>query len=53
MAEDSAMLQRTQVATYPLGANNYRTIGLVWRRGSARGNEFRMLGEFIAKHRAG
>jgi LysR family hydrogen peroxide-inducible transcriptional activator len=53
MAEDSAMLQRTQVATYPLGANNYRTIGLVWRRGSARGNEFRTLGEFIAKHRAG
>lgn len=53
MAEDSAMLQRTQVATYPLGENNHRTIGLIWRRGSARGNEFRTLGEFIAKHRRG
>jgi LysR family transcriptional regulator, hydrogen peroxide-inducible genes activator len=53
MAEGSAMLQRTQVATYPLGENNYRTIGLIWRRGSARAKEFRTLGEFIAKHRAG
>jgi LysR family transcriptional regulator, hydrogen peroxide-inducible genes activator len=53
MAVDSAMLQRTQVATYPLSENSYRTIGLVWRRGSPRGDEFRRLGEFVAEHRDG
>ena len=51
MAEGSAMLQNTQVRTYPLGDNNYRSIGLIWRRGSARQDEFRMLGEFITEHR--
>jgi LysR family transcriptional regulator, hydrogen peroxide-inducible genes activator len=50
MADGSAMLQSTQVATYPLGDNNYRSIGLVWRRGSPRGEEFRMLGDFITEH---
>jgi LysR family hydrogen peroxide-inducible transcriptional activator len=53
MAVDSAMLQRTQVATYPLADDHYRTIGLIWRRGSPRSEEFRRLGEFIAKHRGG
>jgi LysR family hydrogen peroxide-inducible transcriptional activator len=53
MAVGSAMLQGTQVATYPLADNNYRTIGLVWRRGSPRGDEFRRLGDFITEHRAG
>jgi LysR family hydrogen peroxide-inducible transcriptional activator len=53
MAEDSALLQRTQVATYPLGENSERMIGLVWRRGSPRSAEFRRLGESVAKHRKG
>jgi len=53
MAEDSAMLQRTQVATYPLAENNYRTIGLIWRRGSPRSDEFRRLGELITQHHSG
>lgn len=53
MSVDSAMLQRTQVATYPLPEDNYRTIGLVWRRASPRRDEFRKLGEFIAEHRGG
>ena len=48
MAEGSALLQNTQVATYPLGDNNYRSIGLVWRRGSPRRDEFETLGEFLA-----
>lgn len=52
MAVDSALLQRTQVRTWPLPESRYRTIGLVWRRGSARESEFRMLGEFIRGHRA-
>jgi LysR family hydrogen peroxide-inducible transcriptional activator len=51
MAEGSALLQNTVVKTYPLGENSYRSVGLVWRRGSSRHKEFRMLGEFIAQHR--
>ncbi|MFO7286360.1 MAG: hydrogen peroxide-inducible genes activator [Gammaproteobacteria bacterium] len=48
MAEGSALLQNTQVATYPLPDSNYRNIGLAWRRGSPRRDEFEMLGRFIA-----
>jgi len=50
MAVGSAMLQNTQVSTYELSDNSYRTIGLIWRRGSAREAEFRTLGQFIAGH---
>jgi LysR family hydrogen peroxide-inducible transcriptional activator len=53
MAVGSALLLGTQVKTYPLGDKSYRTIALVWRRGSPRAAEFRALGEFIAKHRDG
>lgn len=53
MAVDSAMLQNTQVKTYALSDNSFRTIGLVWRRGSAREAEFRTLGRFFAEHRGG
>lgn len=48
MAEGSALLQNTQVATYPLAESNYRNIGLAWRRGSPRRDEFEKLGRFIA-----
>lgn len=51
MAEGSALLQNTQVRTYPLGDKSSRTIALIWRRGSARADEFRTLGKFIAEHR--
>lgn len=47
MAKDSALLGKTQVETYPLKQDSYRTIGLAWRRGSAHADEFRALGEFI------
>jgi LysR family hydrogen peroxide-inducible transcriptional activator len=50
MAEGSALLQNTQVKTYPLHENSYRNIGLVWRRGSVRQREFRLLGEFFVEH---
>ncbi len=53
MAEDSTLLQNTHVKTYPLGGKSHRTIALVWRRGSPRAAEFKMLGEFIAQHRHG
>jgi LysR family hydrogen peroxide-inducible transcriptional activator len=51
MAVGSAMLQGTEVRTYELGPRNYREIGLMWRRGSARAEEFRRLGEFLAERR--
>jgi len=53
MAENSPLLAQTQVRTYPLDEKAYREIGLVWRRGSARSDEFRQLGEFIRRHRPG
>lgn len=49
MAVGSALLKNTRVKTYPLAAASYRTIGLAWRRGSARADEFRMLGDFIRR----
>lgn len=49
MAEGSALLQNTQVTTYPLAENNYRNIGLMWRRGSPRAEEFETLGRFITQ----
>jgi len=48
MAEGSALLRNTQVRLYPLAEKSYREIGLAWRKGSARGEEFRLLGKFIA-----
>jgi len=47
MAEGSALLAGTRVQTYPLPERNYREIGLAWREGSARGAEFRQLGEHL------
>lgn len=49
MAEGSALLQNTQVMTYPLAESNYRNIGLIWRRGSPRGEEFETLGRFMTQ----
>lgn len=51
MAEGSALLQNTQVRTYPLSDKSYRTVALTWRRGSTRAEEFKLLGKFIAEHR--
>jgi len=53
MAEGSSLLQNTQVRTYPLNDKSYRTIALIWRRGSTRAEEFKLLGKFIAEHRRG
>ena len=51
MASSSALLKNTQVRTYEIGDRSYRTIGLTWRKGSAREDEFRMLGEYITNNR--
>ena len=51
MADDSAILRNTRVKTYPLSDRSYREIGLVWRKGSARVEEFRLLGELLKRLR--
>jgi LysR family hydrogen peroxide-inducible transcriptional activator len=51
MAHGSSLLRNTRVKLWPLGENSYRTIGLVWRKGSRRAAEFRLLGEFLREHR--
>ncbi len=52
MARDSAILKNTRVRMKPLEENSYRTIGLAWRKGTDREEEFRMLGEFFAEQHA-
>jgi len=47
MALGSALLRNTRVGLYPMDENSYREIGLVWRKGSARAEEFRLLGDFV------
>ncbi|MGH8168282.1 MAG: LysR substrate-binding domain-containing protein, partial [Woeseiaceae bacterium] len=50
MAEKSALLRNTRVKLYPMRDESYRTIGLAWRKGSGRAEEFRLLGEFLTEH---
>ena len=50
MARGSALMRNTRVRLYPLPKNSYREIGLAWRRGSDRAEEFRLLGHFIDEH---
>ena len=50
MAEGSALLKNTRVKLYPLAESSYRSIGLAWRKGSSRVEEFKMLGSFLAKN---
>jgi len=47
MAVQSGLLKNTRVRVVPLGKNNFREIGLAWHKGSARKDEFRLLGSFI------
>lgn len=51
MARDSALLKNTRVKMYPLDERSHRTIGLAWRKGSARNVEFEIFGEFVRQHR--
>ncbi len=50
MAAGTTMLRGTRVKLQPLARSSYREIGLVWRRGSARREEFQELGAFIREH---
>lgn len=47
MARHSSLLQNTDIKTYPLNEKSYRQIGLAWRKGSARVDEFTLLGNTI------
>jgi LysR family hydrogen peroxide-inducible transcriptional activator len=47
MAKDSLILQGSNIDIHPMPANSYREIGLVWRKGSKREEEFRMFGSLL------
>ncbi len=47
MAEGSGLLKHTQVKTYALPEKSFREIGIAWRAGSGRDDEFELLGDFI------
>jgi len=47
MARGSALLRNTRVRLQPLNDKSYRNIGMAWRKGSRRVDEFHLLGEFV------
>jgi LysR family hydrogen peroxide-inducible transcriptional activator len=47
IAVGSGLLRGTGVRTWPLKEESYREIAFVWRKSSARGAEFRQLGELF------
>lgn len=51
MSRNSSLLRNTAVQLHPMPDSSYRKIGLAWRQGSGRAEEFTMLGEFIQKNR--
>ena len=51
MARGSTLLRNTRVRLHALKDESYRNIGMAWRKGSRRADEFRLLGDFIRDHR--
>jgi LysR family hydrogen peroxide-inducible transcriptional activator len=51
MARGSSLLRNTRVKLHSMGEHSFRTVGLVWRKGSRRVDEFRLLGEFFQDRR--
>ena len=49
MARGSALLRNTKVRMSDIGDNSARQIGLAWRRGSQRGDEFRLFGDALTE----
>jgi LysR family hydrogen peroxide-inducible transcriptional activator len=47
MVKYSSLLSGTQVQLWPTRENSFREVGLAWRKGSARNNEFMALGKSI------
>ena len=53
MAIEAGILDHTDIDTRPLDSDHdWRTIALVWRKGSPRSEEFRMLADIFRKHKA-
>ena len=51
MARGSSLLKSTRVRLHPLRDKSYRNIGIAWRKGSRRIDEFQLLGEFVRDSR--
>jgi LysR family hydrogen peroxide-inducible transcriptional activator len=51
MARGSSLLRNTRVRLHPLSDKSYRNIGMAWRKGSRRVDEFHLLGEFFRDNR--
>lgn len=51
MARGSTLLRNTRVGLQALSDNSYRNIGMAWRKGSGRSDEFQLLGNFIRDNR--
>ena len=51
LARGSSLLKNTRVKLHTIGDESYRTIGMAWRKGSARAEEFRLLGNFFSENR--
>ncbi len=47
MAKDSLMVKDSHIALLELPKTMHRQIGLAWRKGSARTDEFKMLGDML------
>jgi len=47
MAQQSPMGENTNLELYPPSKQSSREIGLAWRKGSSRSDEFTMLGELF------
>lgn len=47
MAKDSLILQGSNIELRAMPADSHREIGLVWRKGSARDDEFHLLGSLL------
>jgi LysR family hydrogen peroxide-inducible transcriptional activator len=50
MARGSTLLRNTRVRLHALKELSYRNIGLVWRKGSHRVDEFNLLGDLIREN---
>jgi len=47
MAKKSLMVRDSNISLLALPSNTNRQIGLAWRKGSARADEFILLGEIL------
>ncbi len=47
MSRGSSLLRNTRVRLSDMSDRSYRTIGMAWRKGSRRSEEFHLLGKFL------